>query len=141
MPGNAVILYDGVCNLCRGSIRFILKRDSAGYFKFAHLKSDAAQRHLAAHGIEAEKIQSFILLDGSRHFIKSSAALRIAAHLSGLWRFLSLLVIIPLPIRDWVYDLVASNRYRWFGKNNVCLFPVDGQASRFLDSNNRGEVI
>jgi predicted DCC family thiol-disulfide oxidoreductase YuxK len=133
MSENAVILYDGVCHLCTWTVRFILKRDAAGYFKFVSQQSDAGQNYLAWHGFEPGSMYSIILVEGSQYLIKSTAALRIARHLPGLWPILSFFVFIPQPLRDWFYDLIARYRYRWFGKNDVCLIPAEGNIKRFLN--------
>src|SRR5262245_44838144 len=97
---TAVVLFDGVCNLCTGSVQFILKRDPKAYFRFASLQSPAGQRLLNAYVLPAQSLESVILIEDQRLYKRSDAALRIARHLSGLWPLLTLLLFIPRPIRD-----------------------------------------
>ncbi len=132
MQEHAVILFDGVCNLCTWSVQFIIKHDPKGYFKVGALQSEAGRKVAKRHGIPVEPKSSIVLIEGSRCFTKSDAALRIAAHLSGLWPLLRILSIIPRPMRDWCYDVVAKNRYRWFGKKNTCMAPSRENVSRFI---------
>jgi predicted DCC family thiol-disulfide oxidoreductase YuxK len=132
MQTNSVILFDGICNLCAWSVRFIIKHDPKGYFKFVSLQSASGRRLVASQGI-SERVDSFILIDGDRYLTKSSAAIRISQHLSGFWRFLAFLSIIPQPSRDWIYDLIASHRYKLFGKIDACPLPGEVDINRFLD--------
>jgi predicted DCC family thiol-disulfide oxidoreductase YuxK len=127
-----IILFDGVCNFCNGSVRFIIKRDPLGYFKFSSLQSNAGKKLLEIHKVRND-INSFILLENDHVFTKSSAALRVCMRLKGLWKILVVLIIIPKPIRDVIYDLVAKNRYKWFGKSDQCIIPTPEVRERFLD--------
>lgn len=130
---RAVVLFDGVCNLCNGSVQFILKRDPHGRFRFASLQSDAGRGLLHAHGLPADALESVVLVEDGRAWTRSDAALRIARGLSGGWRAAGVLRVVPRPLRDAVYGLVARNRYRWFGKRESCMIPTPEWRARFLD--------
>jgi predicted DCC family thiol-disulfide oxidoreductase YuxK len=126
-----IILFDGICNLCNHSVQFIVKRDPAGIFKFASFQSGAGEKLLKEHGFKGE-INSFILIEQGKVYQKSSAALRVAGKLHGPWKLLVLFQIIPPFLRDLIYDLVAKNRYRWFGKKDSCMLPSPDLKKRFL---------
>jgi predicted DCC family thiol-disulfide oxidoreductase YuxK len=129
---DRIILFDGVCNLCNGSVKFILKRDPQGYFKFASLQGETGQRLLKRHGLNSD-MNSFVLIENERTYVKSSAALRVCSKLSGAWSILSLFRILPPSFRDFMYDFVARNRYKWFGKEESCMVPLPEWKQRFLD--------
>jgi predicted DCC family thiol-disulfide oxidoreductase YuxK len=129
---RAVVLFDGVCNLCNASVNFIIKRDPRNRFAFAALQSEAGRALLARHDISGRRPDSVVLLEEGRCFTRSSAALRIARQLSGPWPLLYPLAVVPAPIRDRIYDWVARNRYRWFGKREQCRLPTPELASRFV---------
>ncbi|MEZ4700339.1 MAG: DCC1-like thiol-disulfide oxidoreductase family protein [Rhodothermales bacterium] len=135
MPGspNALVLFDGVCNLCNGSINFVIDRDEAGYFKFAALQSDAAAPALARCGRESGTLDSIVLVENGRCYSRSTAALRIARRMPALWPMLYAAIVIPRPIRDAVYDWIARNRYRWFGRTESCRIPTPDLRSRFVE--------
>lgn len=130
----AVIVFDGVCNLCSGVVRFVAARDPRGRFRFAARQSAAGQALLARHGLSpAAAEESVLLLAGGRVYARSDAVLRIAAGLSGPWPLLALLRIVPRPLRDAVYAWVARNRYGWFGRRRTCLVPTGALRARFVD--------
>lgn len=131
--GHPTILFDGVCNLCNGSVQFILRRDPGQRFRFASLQSEAGRRLVTGHGLDPDELSSVILIEDGRVYRESTAALRIARHLSGAWKLLRVFVLIPRPIRDAVYRLIARNRYRWFGKQETCWLPTPELRARFLD--------
>jgi predicted DCC family thiol-disulfide oxidoreductase YuxK len=126
-----VLLFDGVCTLCNGFVRFVIDRDPAGRFQFAPLQSDAARRVLGA--APQPLPDSLVLVENGRLFTRSTAALRVARGLRSPWPLAYLLVAVPRPVRDWVYDAVARNRYRWFGRRDVCMVPTPDLRARFLD--------
>jgi predicted DCC family thiol-disulfide oxidoreductase YuxK len=127
-----IILFDGVCNLCNSSVQFVIKRDPDGCFKFASLQSEVGQSLLEQHGFNKE-IDSFFLIENQRIYSKSSAALRVCRNLNGFWKVLSILRILPPSFRDFFYDIVARNRYKWFGKKESCMLPTKEMKKRFLD--------
>jgi predicted DCC family thiol-disulfide oxidoreductase YuxK len=129
---SPVILFDGVCNLCNGLVSFVIARDPAGRFQFAALQSDAARQLLGALTTIAPLPDSLVLVEDGRVFTRSAAALRVARGLRFPWPLAYGLVVVPRPLRDWVYDLVARNRYRWFGRRDLCLIPTPDVRVRFL---------
>jgi len=131
MP-QAVVLFDGVCNLCTGAVQFIIRRDPAGVFHFASLQSPAGAALAARHGIDAAALDTLILVEEGWAYQRSDAVLRIVARLSGRWPWLSWGRLAPRPIRDWVYGWVARNRYRIFGRREECLLMAPGWSQRFL---------
>ncbi len=119
-----IIFFDGICNLCNSFLQFIIKRDKKERFFFVSLQSKYAQENLSKKWTEATNFQSIILKENYYLRTKSTAVLLIAKHLSGMWPLLYyLFILIPKGARDFVYDIVAKNRYRWFGKKNVCQIP------------------
>lgn len=129
-----IILFDGVCNLCNSSIQFVIKHDKKNHYKFAALQSDVAKILLNERGIDSSQIDSIVLIDpNTAYYIKSSAALEIGKSFGGGWRLLSIFEWVPRPIRDWIYDLIAKNRYSWFGKQNDCMIPTPELKAKFLD--------
>lgn len=130
--GKKIILFDGVCNLCNGAVTFIIKRDKDDLFRYAALQSEPGKELAAKHGIVTSKTDSIILIDGDRHYTKSSAALRIARNISGVYPLLYGLMVLPPLMRDRLYDLIAQNRYRWFGKRESCMVPTPELKEKFL---------
>lgn len=129
---HKIILFDGVCNLCNSSVVFVIKRDKKNVFKFAPLQSEIGEQLVASHGIDTSKTDSIILVEENRHYIKSTAGLRIARHLSGGWPLLYAFMIVPNFIRNWVYDFIARNRYKWYGRRESCMIPTPELKSKFL---------
>ena len=130
---EAVVLFDGFCAFCSRSVRFIIERDPGGRFRFAPIESPAAKRLLAACTPPPESVDSLVLVEDGRCFVRSAAAMRIARRLSGLWPALCVLRLCPRPLRDCGYDAFARNRYRWFGRNDACYAPSPEERGRFLD--------
>jgi predicted DCC family thiol-disulfide oxidoreductase YuxK len=131
MDSKAIILFDGVCNLCNSSVQFIIKHDKDAYFNFASLQSDFGGELKKAKQIP-DHVDSIILVENGKVYMQSSAILRIARNLDGVWKLTAAALIIPRPIRDMVYRYVAKNRYRWFGKQNQCMLPSPELKERFL---------
>jgi predicted DCC family thiol-disulfide oxidoreductase YuxK len=127
-----VVLFDGVCNLCNGAVRFIIDRDPAGRFRFASLQSLAAREVLGAATVEEPLPDSIVLVERDRVTTRSTAALQIARRLQFPWPLLYAFIVVPRRLRDAVYDVVARNRYRWFGRREVCMVPTPGMMVRFL---------
>ena len=130
LDGHALVLFDGVCNLCNAGVNFIIDRDPAGYFKFAALQEEAAAPFRTRYALDT--LDSMALVEDGRLYRESEAALRIARHLPGLWRFLYAFIILPRPVRDALYRFVARNRYRWFGRRETCRLPTPDLQARFL---------
>jgi predicted DCC family thiol-disulfide oxidoreductase YuxK len=129
---DRIILFDGICNLCNSSVQFILKRDADGKFKFAPLQGDKGQGLLKKHGLNTD-MNSFVLIENGKIYTKSSAALRVCRHLNGAWKIGLVFFIIPRFIRDYLYDIVAKNRYKWFGRQESCMLPLPEWKNRFID--------
>ncbi|MEQ8424591.1 MAG: thiol-disulfide oxidoreductase DCC family protein [Cyclobacteriaceae bacterium] len=130
---KAIILFDGVCNLCNGSVQFIIKRDPKRKFSFAALQASFGQAQLKRLGVSDESLESIVLLKDGRFYQRSNAVLEIAKMLGGLWPIFYVFKIVPTFIRDWIYKWIATNRYRWFGKKDQCMIPTPDLKSRFLD--------
>jgi predicted DCC family thiol-disulfide oxidoreductase YuxK len=128
-----VILFDGVCNLCNGAVQYVIKHDADKRFLFASLQSQFGQQVLAAHQLSNTNFNSFILLQDGIIYQKSTAALLVAKQLKGAIRLLHWCIIVPSFIRDGVYNIIAKNRYKWFGKQDACWLPTPELKSRFLD--------
>jgi predicted DCC family thiol-disulfide oxidoreductase YuxK len=126
-----VVIFDGVCNLCTQSVKFILKHESEPRFQFSPLQSPAGSRILAEHGFSAANVATFVLVSEGKVYTRSAAALRIARHLRGAWPLLRFFGIVPRPLRDMLYDYIARNRYSWFGKTESCLVPTPELRARF----------
>ncbi|WP_158796759.1 thiol-disulfide oxidoreductase DCC family protein [Pedobacter sp. L105] len=131
MP-HAIIFFDGVCNLCTGSVRFVISRDKKDLFRFAALQSDTALQQLQPFGFLTGKLNTVMLLENGRLYQRSAAALRIARRLNGGWPLLYAFIIVPAFIRDFVYDLIAENRYRIWGKQESCMIPTPALKAKFL---------
>jgi predicted DCC family thiol-disulfide oxidoreductase YuxK len=136
---NPVVLYDGVCALCNGFVRFVLARDRAGVFRYASLQSDLAQATLIRHGRDPRDLTTLVLvldrgLPTERVVDKSTAALQVLSRLPGAWAAMGrVMMFAPSALRDIVYNLVARMRYRTFGKYDACPIPEPGVRDRFLD--------
>ena len=133
MERSPVILFDGECNLCSAWVRFIIKRDPAGRLRFASLQSPAAEILLRRHCILPGAMGTIVLVDGDRCFTRSDALIEITRELSAPWPLFTILKLVPRFLRDACYDLLARNRYRWFGKLASCMVPTAEIRSRFLD--------
>ena len=127
-----LLLFDGVCNLCNGAVQWIIVRDKKAIFHFAALQSDAGQRALNHLGLPTQTFNSIVLIKGDRYLTRSDAALEIAVQLGGFWQLAGIFTIVPRFIRDAVYDFIANNRYRWFGKQEQCMLPRAEWKERFL---------
>lgn len=129
-----ILLFDGVCNLCNSSVNFIIDHDPNNHFRFAALQSEFGQQKLAELGFNSESFDSLVLLSQGEVYKKSSAALKIARKLSGLYPILYVYMVIPPSIRDGIYDIIAKNRYKWWGKQDSCRIPTPELRSRFMEA-------
>lgn len=127
-----VVLFDGVCNFCSDAVRFLIPRDPAGRLRFAALQSETGREARARFGLDPDDLETMVVVEGERVFVKSAAALRVMRHMAAPWPLLSLLWWVPRPLRDWAYDRFAANRYRWFGQSEQCLVPTPEIRERFL---------
>ncbi len=128
----AIILFDGVCNLCNSSVQFVINHDRKDKFRFASIQSEIGESLLKKFNINRSITDSLILIENNRAYTQSTAALRIAKELNGLHPLLYLFIIVPPFIRNAVYDLIAKNRYKWFGKREECMIPTDELRRKFI---------
>jgi predicted DCC family thiol-disulfide oxidoreductase YuxK len=128
-----IVLFDGVCNLCSNSVQFILKRDKKNQFLFGSLQGNAGQEYLAKFNLPANTFNSFMLVEEDTLYTKSTGALRMLKHLGGSWSLLYAFIIVPRFVRDAVYDWIAGNRYKWFGKKDECWIPTPALKAKFLE--------
>lgn len=133
MPDKPIILFDGICNLCNAAIQFVIKRDPAAVFSFASLQSDAGQQLLKKFDLPVSELNSFVLIQHDQSFTRSTAALKVAKQLKGPTKLLYGFIIVPAFIRNFVYKIIAANRYRWFGKRDSCMLPSIELKERFLN--------
>ena len=129
---HKIILFDGVCNLCNSTVQRVIKNDKHDVFRFTALQTAVGQVIVNEHGIDTSKTDSIILIDGDKAYVKSTAALRIAKNLSGAYPLFYGFMIVPNFIRNWVYDFIAKNRYRWYGKQESCMVPTPELKKKFL---------
>ncbi|TAK60193.1 MAG: thiol-disulfide oxidoreductase DCC family protein [Bacteroidetes bacterium] len=128
----SLIIFDGECNFCNRSVQFIIKRDREEKFKFASSQSPAGKQILTQFNLQPETIDTVVLIQDGKSYTKSDAAINIAQELPGFWKFFSVVKIIPRPIRDYFYTIIAHNRYALFGKRDTCDIMDEEQKKRFI---------
>jgi predicted DCC family thiol-disulfide oxidoreductase YuxK len=130
-----IVLFDGICNLCNGAVVYIIKRDKKDVFRFAALQSEIGQKLINERNIDTSKIDSIILIEpGIAYYTKSSAAIKIMNEFGGLWKIMNVFnYLLPTSLRDIIYDFIAKNRYKWFGKKESCMIPTQELKAKFLD--------
>lgn len=133
MKSSKIVLFDGICNLCNSSVQLIIQNDSKNLFQFASLQSDFGQKFLQKNNLPHDAFTSILLIDGDKFYTKSEAALRIGKELKGIYKVSGILLWIPKFIRDFVYDFIAKNRYKWYGKRDSCWIPTEELKQKFLD--------
>jgi predicted DCC family thiol-disulfide oxidoreductase YuxK len=134
---HPIVLFDGVCNFCNGSVNFIIRRDRSKIFRFAPLQSEAGAkilRQFGQFGSPQDWLETIVLVEDGSCYTRSTAALRIVRRLGGPWRILYAFSVIPAAARDPIYDLIARNRYRWFGRKDACMIPTPEIREQFLES-------
>ena len=129
---HVIVLFDGVCNFCNGVVQFLYARDKNHVFRFASLQSDIGQELLAKHSISLD-ISTVVVIENNKVYTHSTGALKTTKYLSKLWPLSQVLLVIPRFIRDFGYDIIAKNRYRWFGKHDSCPIPAPGLREQFLE--------
>ena len=132
MNSHKIILFDGVCNLCNSSVQKVIENDERNLFQFASLQSDFGQKFLRKHNFSQDEFNSMILIDGDRFYTQSDAALRIGKELKGIYKISGALLWIPKFIRNFVYEIIAKNRYKWFGKKESCWLPTPELKQKFI---------
>lgn len=135
IPKNKkIVLFDGVCNLCNNAVTFIIEHDKNDVFRFASLQSEIGKKLTQERGIDTSEVDSIVLIDpGNAYFVKSSAALEISKQLSG-YSWMRIFLYLPEVFRNFIYDIIAKNRYQWFGKKDNCIIPTAELKAKFLDS-------
>ena len=127
-----MLLFDGVCNLCNAAVNWVIDHDEAGRVRLGALQSEAGELLLTQLGLQSDYLESLVLVENGQAYVKSDAALRLAGHLKAPWSYGKALLAIPRPIRDAVYDVIANNRYQWFGKRDSCRMPTPELRARFI---------
>ena len=133
MNHKPIILFDGVCNFCNGMVNFIIRHDKKNIFQFATLQSGSGQELLERYNIDWKLNDSFIVIENGKAYQKSNAALKLYDKLPWYWKWSQIFWIVPKFIRDAVYNFIAKNRYRWFGKKESCIVPTPEIRARFLN--------
>lgn len=131
-PSQSIILFDGVCNLCNGAVQFIIKRDPKAKFTLGSLQSESGQQLLHQYNLPLNDFDSFIYIKDGKALRKSTGALHVMKELGGIWQFFFAFIVIPRPVRDYFYSLIAKNRYSYFGKSESCMLPSPELKERFL---------
>ncbi|MFC5283586.1 thiol-disulfide oxidoreductase DCC family protein [Pedobacter alpinus] len=131
MEQHGIILFDGVCNLCDGFVQRIIAADTKDYFRFASLQSDVAKDLLKNHP-NLQDFKSIVYIENEKVYTKSSAAIKISSHLGFTWKILQMGYILPAFLRDGIYNIIAKNRYKWFGKKDQCMVPTPELRAKFL---------
>jgi predicted DCC family thiol-disulfide oxidoreductase YuxK len=129
---KVILLFDGVCNLCNSTVNFILPRDKRDRFRFATLQSESGKYMLSKYSLDPARMDTVVLIEQGTPYFRSEAGLRILKNLGGMWLLAYALVIIPIFIRDPIYNLIARNRYRWFGKKQSCRVPEESWKKKFI---------
>ena len=132
MPDHPIILFDGVCNFCNSAVNFTIKRDKQNKIRFAALQSEAGRQLVQQYGLPVDDMRSFLFVENGKLYNRSTAALKVCRHLSGLWPLCYGLIIVPAFIRNGIYDWIAKNRYKWFGERQECMIPTPEVRARFL---------
>lgn len=130
--GHPIVLVDGVCHFCQGLTKWIIKRDPEGKYHFASLQSDVAKELLVKGNLSTDSMDTFVLIENGKYYTRSTAALRLAKGLKFPYPLLYVFIIVPKFIRNAIYNWVARNRYRWFGKDEACMLPTPEIKDRFL---------
>ncbi|MDR7129254.1 putative DCC family thiol-disulfide oxidoreductase YuxK [Algoriphagus sp. 4150] len=131
---KSIIFFDGVCNLCNTSIDFVIQRDKNDHFLVGALQEDLSREILSRFEVREDYLDSLVLLEKGKIYYKSTAALKIARNLTGLWPALYILILLPKFLRDPIYNWIGSNRYRWFGKKSTCRLPTPAEKAKFLSA-------
>ncbi|MDB5197943.1 MAG: thiol-disulfide oxidoreductase family protein [Flaviaesturariibacter sp.] len=132
MEETVIILFDGVCNYCNSMVNFVIRQDKQQRFRFAPLQSEAGKRLVTQYGVDDPNMDSFVLIWKGKAYQKSTAALNVMNLLPWYWKEVQILRIVPSFLRDQIYDFVARNRYKWFGKKESCMIPTPELRDRFL---------
>ncbi|MBS1510164.1 MAG: thiol-disulfide oxidoreductase DCC family protein [Bacteroidetes bacterium] len=133
MKPKPLILFDGVCNFCNGAVNFVIKRDKKAAIQFAPLQSEKGRLYLRQYNLPSAKFDTFVFIENDKVYVRSTAALRVCRYLGGLWPMMYGFIIVPRFIRDGIYNFIARNRYKWFGKKEYCMMPTPDVRARFVN--------
>jgi predicted DCC family thiol-disulfide oxidoreductase YuxK len=131
IPDN-LILFDGVCNLCSALVQFVIRHDPAAKFRFAAIQSEIGGEIFQSHGLDPADLQTFVFVSNGQVFLRSDAAIEVVSRFGGAWRIFRIFRFVPKVLRDAIYSFIARNRYRWFGRKEVCMVPTPEISERFL---------
>lgn len=131
-PEN-LILFDGVCNLCSALVQFIIRHDREAKFRFAAIQSEIGREIFQSRGLDTADLQTFVFIADGKMFLRSDAAIEVVARFGGAWRIFRVFQFVPRIVRDSIYSTIARNRYRWFGRKEVCMVPTPENKERFLE--------
>jgi predicted DCC family thiol-disulfide oxidoreductase YuxK len=130
-PDN-LILFDGVCNLCSALVQFVIRHDPAAKFRFAAIQSETGREIFQTHGLDPEDLKTFVFIADGKIFLRSDAAIEVVARFGAAWSILRVFRLVPRILRDSIYSTIARNRYRWFGRKEVCMVPTPELKERCL---------
>jgi predicted DCC family thiol-disulfide oxidoreductase YuxK len=130
-PDN-LILFDGVCNLCSALVQFVIHHDPAAKFRFAAIQSEIGREIFQSHGLDPADLHTFVLIAKERMFLRSDAAIEVVSRFGGAWTICKIFRFVPRALRNAIYSFIARNRYRWFGRKEVCMIPTPEMKERFL---------
>ena len=131
VPDN-LILFDGVCNLCSALVQFVIRHDREAKFRFAAIQSEIGREIYQSHGLDPADLQTFVFIADGKVVLRSDAAIEVVSRFGGAWRIFAIFRLVPRVARDFVYSTIARNRYRWFGRKEVCMIPTPEIDERFL---------
>jgi len=131
-PTHPTVLFDGVCNFCDASVNFVIRNDRRGHFRFAPLQSAAGARLQSEYGFDPSQLDTFVVIERGKAYLRSTAALNIVRRLGGLYPVFYAAIVVPRPVRNFFYDWFAKRRYRWFGQKDECMVPAADVKDRFL---------
>ena len=129
---QAIILFDGVCNYCNSWVNFCIRHDKKNYFRYAPLQSEIGKAILKKFNVPDVSTDTFVLIENSKYYLRSTAGLRLCKHFNGLYPLLYGFIIVPPFIRDGIYGIIARNRYKWYGKRESCMVPSPDVKEKFL---------
>jgi predicted DCC family thiol-disulfide oxidoreductase YuxK len=129
---DSLVLFDGVCNLCSALVQFVIRHDPAAKFRFAAIQSEIGREIFQSHGLDPADLQTFVFIADGETFLRSDAAIEVVSRFGGAWRIFRVFRFVPRVVRDSIYTIVARNRYRWFGRKEVCMVPTTEIKERFL---------
>lgn len=132
MKQQPLILFDGVCNFCNSAVNFVIKRDKRARIQFAPLQSEKGRLYARQYGINPDDMKTFLFIEDNKVYTRSTASLKVCRYLGALWPLCYGLIIIPKFIRNGIYNWVAKNRYKWFGKKETCMIPTPEVRARFI---------